>query len=32
LDVDEFLATAQRIADCGSALDPEVVAHLRAHP
>lgn len=30
LDVDEFLATAQRIADGGSALDPEVVARLLA--
>lgn len=28
LDVDEFLATAQRIADGGSALDPQVVARL----
>lgn len=30
LDVDEFLATAQRISDGGSALDPEVVARLLA--
>ena len=30
LDVDEFLATAQRIAGGGSALDPEVVARLLA--
>jgi DNA-binding NarL/FixJ family response regulator len=30
LDVDEFLATARRIADGGSALDPEVVARLLA--
>jgi DNA-binding NarL/FixJ family response regulator len=28
LDVDEFLATAQRVADGGSALDPHVVARL----
>ena len=28
LDVDEFLATAQRVADGGSALDPQVVARL----
>lgn len=28
LDVDEFLDTAQRIADGGSALDPQVVARL----
>jgi DNA-binding NarL/FixJ family response regulator len=30
LDVVEFLATAQRIADGGSALDPDVVARLLA--
>jgi DNA-binding NarL/FixJ family response regulator len=28
LDVDEFLVTAQRVADGGSALDPQVVARL----
>jgi DNA-binding NarL/FixJ family response regulator len=28
LDVDEFLATARRVADGGSALDPQVVARL----
>jgi DNA-binding NarL/FixJ family response regulator len=28
LDVDEFLATAQRVANGGSALDPHVVARL----
>jgi DNA-binding NarL/FixJ family response regulator len=28
LDVDEFLAAAQRVADGGSALDPHVVARL----
>jgi DNA-binding NarL/FixJ family response regulator len=28
LDVAEFLATAQRVADGGSALDPQVVAAL----
>jgi DNA-binding NarL/FixJ family response regulator len=28
LDVDEFLTTAQRVADGGSALDPQVVARL----
>jgi DNA-binding NarL/FixJ family response regulator len=30
LDVDEFLAAAARVADGGSALDPEVVARLVA--
>ena len=30
LDVDEFLAAAARVADGGSALDPEVVAGLVA--
>lgn len=32
LDVDEFLETAHRVADGGSALDPEVVRHLLAPP
>ena len=34
-DVDEFLGALQRVAGCGSALDPEVVAQLLArshHP
>jgi DNA-binding NarL/FixJ family response regulator len=32
LDVDEFLETAQRVADGGSALDPEVVKQLLSPP
>jgi DNA-binding NarL/FixJ family response regulator len=32
LDVDEFLETAQRVTDGGSALDPEVVKQLLAPP
>jgi hypothetical protein len=32
LDVDEFLEAAERVSNGGSALDPEVVKHLLAHP
>ena len=32
LEVDEFLAAAQRVADGGSALDPQVVARLVSAP
>jgi DNA-binding NarL/FixJ family response regulator len=32
LDVDEFLAAAQRVAEGGSALDPQVVASLISLP
>jgi DNA-binding NarL/FixJ family response regulator len=32
LDVDEFLEAAERVANGGSALDPEVVQHLLAPP
>jgi DNA-binding NarL/FixJ family response regulator len=32
LDVDEFLDAAARVANGGSALDPEVVKHLLAPP